>query len=208
MSLFFTTSESIGLTSTAPRLGVMKPTEGVTAEIVVQHVRALIERGELRPGDRLPPERELAVQLGVSRPSVRAGLRSLAAIGVLQTRHGAGHVHHRRSAHARQRAAQLPRRAARLHARRDVRGAPRARSRRRRPGRRARQRRADRHDRRRSHRHVRVARRRPDVPDSRHPLPPRGGGRIGQSRFSPRSSRWSRRSSTSSAARPSATAAI
>ena len=36
------------------------------------------------------PERELAVQLGVSRPSVRAGLRSLAAIGVLQTRHGAG----------------------------------------------------------------------------------------------------------------------
>src|SRR4029450_13313350 len=70
----------------------MKPTEGVTAEIVVQHVRALIERGELKPGDRLPPERELAVQLGVSRPSVRAGLRSLAAIGVLQTRHGAGTV--------------------------------------------------------------------------------------------------------------------
>jgi GntR family transcriptional repressor for pyruvate dehydrogenase complex len=68
----------------------MKPTDGVTAEIVVQHVRGLIERGELRPGDRLPPERELAVQLGVSRPSVRAGLRSLAAIGVLQTRHGAG----------------------------------------------------------------------------------------------------------------------
>jgi GntR family transcriptional repressor for pyruvate dehydrogenase complex len=68
----------------------MKPTDGITAEIVVQHVRGLIERGELRPGDRLPPERELAVQLGVSRPSVRAGLRSLAAIGVLQTRHGAG----------------------------------------------------------------------------------------------------------------------
>src|SRR4029453_5359624 len=68
----------------------MKPTEGVTAEIVVQHVPALIERGELPPGDRLPPERELAGQLGVSRPSVRAGLRSLAAIGVLQTRHGAG----------------------------------------------------------------------------------------------------------------------
>jgi GntR family transcriptional repressor for pyruvate dehydrogenase complex len=68
----------------------MKPTDGVTSEIVVRHVRGLIESGELRPGDRLPPERELAVQLGVSRPSVRAGLRSLAAIGVLQTRHGAG----------------------------------------------------------------------------------------------------------------------
>src|SRR6478609_6110270 len=88
MDLFFTTSEGSGLTSTASRLGVMKPTEGVTAEIVVQHVRALIERGELRPGDRLPPERELAVQLGVSRPSVRAGLRSLAAIGFLPARHG------------------------------------------------------------------------------------------------------------------------
>jgi GntR family transcriptional regulator, transcriptional repressor for pyruvate dehydrogenase complex len=68
----------------------MKPTDGVTSEIVVRHVRGLIESGDLRPGDRLPPERELAVQLGVSRPSVRAGLRSLAAIGVLQTRHGAG----------------------------------------------------------------------------------------------------------------------
>jgi GntR family transcriptional regulator, transcriptional repressor for pyruvate dehydrogenase complex len=70
--------------------GAMKSSDGVTAEIVVQHVRGLIERGELRPGDRLPAERELAVQLGVSRPSVRAGLRSLSAIGVLQTRHGAG----------------------------------------------------------------------------------------------------------------------
>jgi GntR family transcriptional regulator, transcriptional repressor for pyruvate dehydrogenase complex len=68
----------------------MKSSDGVTAEIVVQHVRGLIECGELRPGDRLPAERELAVQLGVSRPSVRAGLRSLSAIGVLQTRHGAG----------------------------------------------------------------------------------------------------------------------
>jgi GntR family transcriptional repressor for pyruvate dehydrogenase complex len=68
----------------------MKSSDGVTAELVVQHVRGLIERGELRPGDRLPAERELAVQLGVSRPSVRAGLRSLSAIGVLQTRHGAG----------------------------------------------------------------------------------------------------------------------
>jgi GntR family transcriptional regulator, transcriptional repressor for pyruvate dehydrogenase complex len=68
----------------------MNSSDGVTAEIVVQHVRGLIERGELRPGDRLPAERELAVQLGVSRPSVRAGLRSLSAIGVLQTRHGAG----------------------------------------------------------------------------------------------------------------------
>jgi GntR family transcriptional regulator, transcriptional repressor for pyruvate dehydrogenase complex len=58
--------------------------------VVVQHVRTLIERGELRPGDRVPSERELALRLRVSRGSLRAGLRSLATIGVLHTRHGEG----------------------------------------------------------------------------------------------------------------------
>ncbi len=67
-----------------------KPFEGVAAELVVSHVRALIEGGDLGPGDRLPAERELALRVGVSRPSVRAGLRALAAMGVVQSRHGAG----------------------------------------------------------------------------------------------------------------------
>jgi len=57
---------------------------------VVAHVRGLLERGELGPGDRLPAERELSRQLGVSRPSLRAGLRSLAVMGVVQIRPGAG----------------------------------------------------------------------------------------------------------------------
>lgn len=69
---------------------VARPPDRVTTEHVVAHVRALIEKGELRPGDRLPPERELAVQIGVSRPSVRAGLQALSAMGVVQARHGAG----------------------------------------------------------------------------------------------------------------------
>lgn len=60
------------------------------AEQVVVHVRAMIERRELRPGDPLASERELALQIGVSRTSVRAGLRWLAAMGVVQTRRGAG----------------------------------------------------------------------------------------------------------------------
>ncbi|MGB7623878.1 MAG: FadR/GntR family transcriptional regulator [Terriglobia bacterium] len=60
------------------------------AQLVVSHVRGLIELGQLRSGDRLPSERELALQLGVSRASLRAGLRSLAAMGVVQTRHGSG----------------------------------------------------------------------------------------------------------------------
>jgi GntR family transcriptional repressor for pyruvate dehydrogenase complex len=63
--------------------------EGST-EQVVSHVRALIERGALKPGDRLPAERDLASQVGVSRPTVRAGLQALAAMGVVQARHGSG----------------------------------------------------------------------------------------------------------------------
>jgi GntR family transcriptional repressor for pyruvate dehydrogenase complex len=57
---------------------------------VVGHVEALIARGRLRPGDRLPPERELALHVGVSRPSVRAGLRWLTAMGVVRARQGSG----------------------------------------------------------------------------------------------------------------------
>jgi len=63
--------------------------EGSTGQ-VVSHVRSLIESGSLRPGDRLPAERNLAVEIGVSRPTVRAGLRALAAMGVVQSRHGSG----------------------------------------------------------------------------------------------------------------------
>src|SRR4051794_28569805 len=66
-----------------------KDAEGST-EHVVSHVRRLIERGELRRGDRLPAERDLATQVGVSRPTIRAGLRTLAAMGVVQSRHGSG----------------------------------------------------------------------------------------------------------------------
>ncbi|MBC7900807.1 MAG: FadR family transcriptional regulator, partial [Saprospiraceae bacterium] len=41
-------------------------------------------------GDRLPPERVLAKLLGVSRPTLRAGIRSLSAVGILQSKQGAG----------------------------------------------------------------------------------------------------------------------
>src|SRR4029450_12224241 len=57
---------------------------------VVAFVRDLIERGALKPGDRLPAERDLATQIGVSRPTIRAGLRTLAAMGVVRSRHGSG----------------------------------------------------------------------------------------------------------------------
>ena len=67
-----------------------RPRDTVAAEDVMSHVVGLVERGALRPGDRLASERELAAQIGVSRTSVRAGLRSLAAVGLVQTRQGAG----------------------------------------------------------------------------------------------------------------------
>ncbi len=64
--------------------------EAVTRDRVTEHVRHLIETGELQPGDRLPGERDLARTLGVSRPTVRSGLKALEAMGVVLSRPGAG----------------------------------------------------------------------------------------------------------------------
>jgi GntR family transcriptional repressor for pyruvate dehydrogenase complex len=63
---------------------------GTTAEEVVTRLRDMIHSGELTAGDRLPPERDLAKLLGVSRPTLRAGIRSLSTVGILQSRQGAG----------------------------------------------------------------------------------------------------------------------
>jgi GntR family transcriptional repressor for pyruvate dehydrogenase complex len=60
-------------------------------QLVIDHVREEVLHGNLRPGDRLPGERELAEQLGVSRNSVREGLRILENMGITSSQHGAGH---------------------------------------------------------------------------------------------------------------------
>jgi GntR family transcriptional repressor for pyruvate dehydrogenase complex len=57
---------------------------------VVNHIRALIENGTLRPGDKIPPEREFARYLNISRASLRTGIGYLAAMGVMKVRHGVG----------------------------------------------------------------------------------------------------------------------
>lgn len=57
---------------------------------VVRQIEELILRGILRPGERLPPERELAERLDVSRPSLRDAIGQLQAQGLLTTRAGAG----------------------------------------------------------------------------------------------------------------------
>lgn len=60
------------------------------ARAVVRQVELLILRGILRPGERLPSERELAERLGVSRPSLREAIGDLADRGLLEIRPGAG----------------------------------------------------------------------------------------------------------------------
>lgn len=57
---------------------------------VAQAVLEMIHKGELKPGDRLPSERALSQQLGVSRPTVRASVSSLVAMNVLEVQHGSG----------------------------------------------------------------------------------------------------------------------
>ncbi|WP_299025430.1 FCD domain-containing protein [uncultured Sulfitobacter sp.] len=57
---------------------------------VVRQVEELILRGILQPGKRLPPERELAERLGVSRPSVREAIAQLQEAGLLSAKAGAG----------------------------------------------------------------------------------------------------------------------
>jgi GntR family transcriptional regulator, transcriptional repressor for pyruvate dehydrogenase complex len=60
------------------------------SELVAQRLLGLIQSGNLRPGQQLPPERELAETLNVSRPSLREALRALSLLGVLRIRQGGG----------------------------------------------------------------------------------------------------------------------
>ena len=59
--------------------------EAISAEIL-----DLLRQKELKPGDKLPPERELAEMLGVSRPSLREALRALSIMKVIEVRQGDG----------------------------------------------------------------------------------------------------------------------
>ena len=60
------------------------------AEQAVRRIQELVQGGELAPGERLPPERELARQLGVSRSTLREAIRALVVMNILVSRHGDG----------------------------------------------------------------------------------------------------------------------
>lgn len=59
-------------------------------EEVARQLQSLMQRGVLGPGDRLPPERELAERFGVSRATVRQALSVLQAVGLIESRIGNG----------------------------------------------------------------------------------------------------------------------
>ncbi len=64
--------------------------EGRLVDRVVKEMQRMILSGELGPGTRLPPERELAQQLGISRTVMREAVHILVARGLLETRPGIG----------------------------------------------------------------------------------------------------------------------
>ncbi len=75
---------------TAQNPGTAAPIRGATAAEIANSVRGLVERGELAPGDLLPPVRALAEQLGVNRNTAVAAYRKLARDGAVTAKGRAG----------------------------------------------------------------------------------------------------------------------
>ena len=70
---------------------LLKPIKRVRLyENAVEQIQSLILRKQYKPGDRLPPERSLAEQLNISRPSLREALRILAVMGLIDIKVGDG----------------------------------------------------------------------------------------------------------------------
>ncbi|MDH0342492.1 FCD domain-containing protein [Chromobacterium haemolyticum] len=68
-----------------PKLNIPK-----LSDVIVEQLEKRILDGVLKPGDRLPPERQLAEEFGVSRPSLREAIQQLASRGLLSSRQGGG----------------------------------------------------------------------------------------------------------------------
>lgn len=70
------------------QLGPLPRTRALIADDIVLHLERLIVSGDLAPGAPLPPERALALELGVSRNALREALTRLEGLGLLKRRHG------------------------------------------------------------------------------------------------------------------------
>jgi GntR family transcriptional regulator, transcriptional repressor for pyruvate dehydrogenase complex len=66
-------------------VGAQKP-----VDVIIRQVKELLISGQLKPGDKLPPERKLSEKFGVGRTSVREALRKLEFYGILKTRPQSG----------------------------------------------------------------------------------------------------------------------
>ena len=69
-----------------------RPALNRIADVVARDLEQRILEGSLKAGDRLPSERTLALELNISRPSLREAMQKLVAKGLLETRHGGGTV--------------------------------------------------------------------------------------------------------------------
>ncbi|WP_370642269.1 FadR/GntR family transcriptional regulator [Virgibacillus salidurans] len=67
----------------------MSPKQKVYQE-VLHEIRKFIDRNDLKPGDKLPSERELSDTLHAGRSSIREALRAMELLGLIETRHGEG----------------------------------------------------------------------------------------------------------------------
>ena len=76
--------------SVAEESGTGRVRRQVMAEEVAARIEELITSGKLIVGDKLPPERELARELRISRPTLREGIRALSATGIVRVEHGKG----------------------------------------------------------------------------------------------------------------------
>ena len=85
-------SQSLSDADTPTELFGMLTRDATLAERVTDQLKNLIVTGQLQSGDRMPPERELARQFGVSRTVVREAVRSLMAQGLVDVYAGSGTI--------------------------------------------------------------------------------------------------------------------
>src|SRR4051794_24592471 len=71
-----------------PELNTLKPAK--IKDLALDQLKRFIVSGAVAPGQRLPPERELAEKLGVGRNSIREALKVLEAVGLIESRVGDG----------------------------------------------------------------------------------------------------------------------
>ncbi len=76
--------------NTSPITNLAPIERQAVSEQVAQKLLSLVQAGSLKPGQQLPPERDLAATLQVSRPSLREALRALSLLGVVRIRQGGG----------------------------------------------------------------------------------------------------------------------